>query len=53
MFDAQCDLGALVYALHHDPDATLRDFAASASDGRCGIFAHRLVPARPAQSHAS
>ncbi|WP_342731141.1 DUF2478 domain-containing protein [Bradyrhizobium sp. B117] len=28
MFDAQCDLGALVYEPHQDPDAVLRDFAA-------------------------
>ncbi|KJC58210.1 hypothetical protein UP10_24915 [Bradyrhizobium sp. LTSPM299] len=28
MFDAQCDLAALVYDDHDDPDAVLRDFAA-------------------------
>ena len=28
MFDAQCDLAALVYDDHQDPDAVLRDFAA-------------------------
>ena len=28
MFDAQCDLAALVYDEHQDPDAVLRDFAA-------------------------
>jgi len=28
MFDAQCDLAALVYHDHDDPDAVLRDFAA-------------------------
>src|SRR4051812_49098974 len=28
MFDAQCDLAALVYEKDHDPDAILRDFAA-------------------------
>ncbi|WP_338691955.1 DUF2478 domain-containing protein [Bradyrhizobium sp. 26S5] len=27
MFDAQCDLAALVYDEHDDPDAILRDFA--------------------------
>src|ERR1700742_1037272 len=27
MFDALCDLAALVYDEHHDPDAVLRDFA--------------------------
>ena len=27
MFDAQCDLAALVYHDHQDPDAVLRDFA--------------------------
>ena len=27
MFDAQCDLAALVYDEHQDPDAVLRDFA--------------------------
>jgi hypothetical protein len=27
MFDAQCDLAALVYGEHDDPDAVLRDFA--------------------------
>ncbi len=27
MFDAQCDLAALVYDEHNDPDAVLRDFA--------------------------
>jgi len=27
MFDAQCDLAALVYDDHDDPDAILRDFA--------------------------
>jgi hypothetical protein len=27
MFDAQCDLAALVYDEHDDPDAVLRDFA--------------------------
>jgi hypothetical protein len=27
MFDAQCDLAALVYDDHEDPDAVLRDFA--------------------------
>jgi nucleoside-triphosphatase THEP1 len=27
MFDAQCDLAALVYEDHHDPDTVLRDFA--------------------------
>ena len=26
MFDAQCDLAALVYHDHQDPDAVLRDF---------------------------
>ena len=28
MFDAQCDLAALVYEPHQDPDAVLRNFAA-------------------------
>ena len=28
MFDAQCDLAALVYEKHQDPDAILREFAA-------------------------
>ena len=28
MFDAQCDLAALVYEAHQDPDAVLRSFAA-------------------------
>jgi len=28
MFDAQCDLAALVYDEHQEPDAVLRDFAA-------------------------
>jgi hypothetical protein len=28
MFDAQCDLAALVYGEHQDPDTVLRDFAA-------------------------
>jgi nucleoside-triphosphatase THEP1 len=28
MFDAQCDLAALVYEEHEDPDAVLREFAA-------------------------
>jgi len=28
MFDAQCDLAALVYEPHQDPDAILRNFAA-------------------------
>ena len=28
MFDAQCDLAALVYEKHQDPDAVLRGFAA-------------------------
>ncbi|QPF89237.1 DUF2478 domain-containing protein [Bradyrhizobium commune] len=28
MFDAQCDLAALVYEPHRDPDAVLRNFAA-------------------------
>jgi hypothetical protein len=28
MFDAQCDLAALVYEKHQDPDAALRSFAA-------------------------
>jgi Protein of unknown function (DUF2478) len=28
MFDAQCDLAALVYDEHQNPDAVLRDFAA-------------------------
>ena len=28
MFDAACDLAALVYGEHQDPDAVLRDFAA-------------------------
>lgn len=28
MFDAECDLAALVYDGHQDPDAVLRDFAA-------------------------
>ena len=28
MFDAQCDLAALVYEEGQDPDAVLRDFAA-------------------------
>ena len=27
MFDAQCDLAALVYDEHQDPDTVLRDFA--------------------------
>src|SRR3569833_3878255 len=27
MFDAQCDLAALVYDEHDDPDAVLREFA--------------------------
>jgi hypothetical protein len=28
MFDAQCDLAAVVYGEHDDPDAVLREFAA-------------------------
>ena len=28
MFDSQCDLAALVYEQHQDPDEILRDFAA-------------------------
>lgn len=28
MFDAQCDLAAMVYEAHQDPDAVLRSFAA-------------------------
>jgi hypothetical protein len=28
MFDAECDLAALVYGPDQDPDAVLRDFAA-------------------------
>ncbi|MFT4119931.1 DUF2478 domain-containing protein [Bradyrhizobium sp.] len=31
MFDAQCDLAALVYEPHQDPDAVLRNFAADLS----------------------
>lgn len=31
MFDAQCDLAALVYEPHQDPDAVLRSFAADLS----------------------
>jgi nucleoside-triphosphatase THEP1 len=31
MFDAQCDLAALVYDEHQDPDAALRDFATELS----------------------
>ena len=31
MFDAQCDLAALVYEADQDPDAVLRDFAADLS----------------------
>ncbi|MGY8661018.1 DUF2478 domain-containing protein [Bradyrhizobium sp. UFLA05-109] len=31
MFDAQCDLAALVYAPHQDPDTVLRGFAADLS----------------------
>ena len=31
MFDAQCDLAALVYGEGQDPDAVLRDFAAELS----------------------
>jgi hypothetical protein len=27
MFDSQCDLAALVYEQHQDPDLILRDFA--------------------------
>jgi hypothetical protein len=29
MFDAQCDLAAVVYGEHDDPDAVLREFAAN------------------------
>jgi nucleoside-triphosphatase THEP1 len=31
MFDAQCDLAALVYEPHQDPDAVLRSFASNLS----------------------
>lgn len=41
MFDAQCDLAALVYDQHQDPDAVLRAFAADLN-GR-GIRAVGLV----------
>jgi nucleoside-triphosphatase THEP1 len=33
MFDAQCDLAALVYEKDQDPDAILRDFAAELNSG--------------------
>jgi len=41
MFDAQCDLAALVYETDQEPDTVLHDFAASL--GRQGIRAVGLV----------
>ena len=41
MFDSQCDLAALVYHQHQDPDAVLRDFAADLN--RSGYRAVGLV----------
>jgi hypothetical protein len=38
MFDAQCDLAALVYEQHEDPDRVLRDFAADLN-----AYGHRAV----------
>jgi nucleoside-triphosphatase THEP1 len=35
MFDAECDLAALVYGPDEDPDAVLRDFAAELNAGGC------------------
>jgi hypothetical protein len=35
MFDAQCDLAALVYGRDQDPDAVLRDFAADLNARGC------------------
>jgi hypothetical protein len=35
MFDAQCDIAALVYELDQDPDAILRDFAADLNAHGC------------------
>jgi nucleoside-triphosphatase THEP1 len=37
MFDAQCDLAALVYEPHQDPDAVLRDFAADLNARGCRV----------------
>jgi Protein of unknown function (DUF2478) len=41
MFDSQCDLAALVYERHQDPDEILREFAADLN--RCGYRAVGLV----------
>ncbi|HMM92009.1 DUF2478 domain-containing protein [Bradyrhizobium sp.] len=43
MFDAQCDLAALVYEPHQDPDAILRGFAADLK--ACGFRAVGMVQA--------
>ena len=37
MFDAQCDLAALVYDGHQDPDAVLREFAADLIARGCRV----------------
>ncbi|MET4213381.1 DUF2478 domain-containing protein [Bradyrhizobium sp. LA2.1] len=37
MFDAQCDLAALVYEAHQDPDAVLRSFAADLNARGCRV----------------
>jgi nucleoside-triphosphatase THEP1 len=37
MFDAQCDLAALVYETHQDPDAVLRSFAADLNARGCRV----------------
>src|SRR5262245_65308680 len=37
MFDAQCDLAALVYERHQDPDAVLRSFAADLAARACRV----------------
>ena len=38
MFDAQCDLAALVYDDHDDPDAVLRDFADKLNAQGCRVI---------------
>jgi hypothetical protein len=38
MFDAQCDLAALVYDDHDDPDAILRDFADRLNAQGCRVI---------------
>ena len=45
MFDAQCDVAALVYETDDDPDALLRDFAADLNaDGIRAIGMHSGRP---------